>query len=109
MLGEFAFADPQRLDRARHRGTAQTARATKPLADEAQRLEREIEEVEQRLADVERRLTLPEVYGDPAAAGALARERRELEEKAESLTGRWEEVSLELEELRAELEAGGAA
>jgi len=70
------------------------------LAERLRPLEREIGSIEQRLAEVERelagieaRLADPDLYRDPAAAGALGRERASLGRERSELEERWLERS----------------
>jgi ATP-binding cassette subfamily F protein 3 len=66
------------------------------LAERLRPLDRKIDEIEQRLAAVdsqlagiEARLADPAVYGNPAGAGSLARERAALGREKEALEERW--------------------
>ncbi len=76
-----------------------------PLRSRVERLESEIGETERRLAQVEASLAVPETYGDPGRAAALARERSDLGRVVEALTADWEQAATELEEREAALRA----
>ncbi|GAB4273590.1 MAG: ABC-F family ATP-binding cassette domain-containing protein [Deferrisomatales bacterium] len=84
-------------------------RQTEPLRRRVRSLEDEIAGLEARLAEVEAALAEPTTYGDPQRAGALARERAELDRRLGPLAEAWEEAAEALEALEEELGAAEAA
>ncbi len=72
---------------------ARLAERLRPLDREIDGIEQRLEAVEARLAAIGTRLAEPGVYGDPAEAGPLGRERATLEQEKEALEERWLERS----------------
>ena len=98
VAGTSARADGAGASRRDDRRLAAQRRSQ--LAERLRPLEREIDAIEQRLAAIEAtlgpleaRLADPDVYRDPAAAGALGRERAALEREKDALEERWLECS----------------
>jgi ATP-binding cassette subfamily F protein 3 len=72
-------------------------RAIAPLKARLKELESEIAKIEARVRDLDDQMANPDLYRDGDRAREVARERKELEEKAASLYGKWEELALRLE------------
>jgi len=72
---------------------ARLAERLRPLEREIGSIEQRLAEVEQQLAGIEARLADPDAYRDPAAAGALGRERASLGRERSELEERWLERS----------------
>ena len=73
------------------------SRAIAPLRGRLKEVESEIAKIEARVRDLDDQMANPDLYRDGDRAREVARERKELEEKAASLYGKWEELALRLE------------
>ncbi len=73
------------------------SRETGPLRNRLKELESEIAKIEARLRDLNDQIANPDLYRDGERVRDVARERKELEETAASLYGKWEELAMRLE------------
>ncbi|MFW5967486.1 MAG: ATP-binding cassette domain-containing protein [Persicimonas sp.] len=81
-----------RLRRERDERTAE-------VRDELAELEEQIERAESRHAELEAELARPETYEDSERMAELNREFKRVEQKLETLMGRWEKVAESLDEI----------
>jgi ATP-binding cassette subfamily F protein 3 len=77
------------------------SRETGPLRTRLKELESEIAKIEARLRDLNDQMANPDLYRDGERVREVARERKDLEETAASLYGKWEELALRLESAMA--------
>jgi ATP-binding cassette subfamily F protein 3 len=74
-------------------------RLKQPLQKQLDRLEQDLETTQQQLEGLGARLADPSTYQSGADVGALQREYQEIKKHIQTLTQRWEEQALTLEEL----------
>jgi ATP-binding cassette subfamily F protein 3 len=83
----------------------QQYRREKQLRDEIEQVERALEEAQQRHDEIVRKLQSPDTYKDGTDIAEMNRQFAATQSAMEALTHRWEELSLALEAMRAELSA----
>jgi ATP-binding cassette subfamily F protein 3 len=75
-----------------------------PLEAEIARIEQDVEEVTARLDEIREQMAAPDLYASPERVLRIRMEHDRLKQQLEELTRRWEERSLELEELKERME-----
>ena len=89
----------------------QMSQQTAPLKKRISGLEAGIDRAGAEIERIDVQLALPDNYQDPFKAAELNRQRTELTQKIEAMTGEWERAAIDLEglELRMRLEGGDAS
>jgi ATP-binding cassette, subfamily F, member 3 len=95
-----AKARSREAKRAEAEARQKRGRELAPLKARLGEVEREIAQIEARVRDLADQLANPDIYKDGERAREVARERKELESQVGSLYGKWEELSVRLEEGR---------
>lgn len=90
--------------RARAQAREQRTKRLKPLEQELEQTEADIAAKDERKATISAELGKPENMSDNQKLMELTQEYRQLERDSEALYTRWEELSLEIERVSAEIE-----
>ena len=87
--------------RAEAEARQKKSRELVPLKARLREVEQEIARIEGRVRELTDQLANPDLYKDGERARDVARERKDLESQVGSLYGKWEELSVRLEEAQA--------
>ena len=102
-LSDRAAAKARKRAEAERRN--ELSRRTKPIRQRLQALERDIDKGEQRLQEIQQLQLDPTLYEDGDRVRALSEEHGRLSAEVDAMMAKWEELSLRIEAIEAELNA----